>query len=195
MNANDFIKGIEHYYGPYERPTVKGMVLAKVLPLSDKVRAVLYDTLLETYSTRYGTQPDVAAINDAITAAAALPPKNGIHQDEVKNRILYRDGKPVGHYDEGRLIPWPTASPNQSGDAPQIEERTSEDTAEARQVVDRFYMERTQGERAPTPSGPSRPVVAKVSETITDPERILERARRKAEFTRMAKAITGGNDG
>lgn len=106
MTATEVVREIENYYGPYTNPTVKALVASRLSGHSDRERRAIFDQLVDTYENRFGTQPDVAAINKADDAIERDAPDNGVHVDIHGNRKLYRDGYCVGHYDGSRLIPW-----------------------------------------------------------------------------------------
>ena len=102
MTSQKFIEAVESIYGSYQRKALRGMVLTKVKTLTDTQRADLFNQLVETYSTRFGTQPDVVAINEAL-AELDTTPQNGTHKDAHGNLIVYRDG--VAHRPHGRRAP------------------------------------------------------------------------------------------
>ena len=62
MTVTEALQMIEGYYGAYSRPLVRQLVAQELERYSDTAREMLVRELLRSYSTRYGTVPDVAAI-------------------------------------------------------------------------------------------------------------------------------------
>lgn len=66
MTTAEFIRGIESYFGEYERPGVKAVVAKVVDELDPEIRAALCQELMRTLSTGWKRCPDWADIDKAL---------------------------------------------------------------------------------------------------------------------------------
>ena len=87
MTVTEALQMIEGYYGAYSRPLVRQLVAQELERYSDTAREMLVRELLRSYSTRYGTVPDVAAIvaveREHKIRIAAAPAHKALPESEV----------------------------------------------------------------------------------------------------------------
>jgi hypothetical protein len=105
VTAQEFVKGIERYYGAYDNSYKREVVERFMARMEIGRITALYEMVLLYFSDRYGKVPDVAAIRDIEDSHAdELKQKSGeIYFDQQE---AYRNGEYLGHYDSGRFIPY-----------------------------------------------------------------------------------------
>lgn len=90
MTANEFVKRIIAAYGNYTNPGMLDAVSGWCKRHDHADFASLYDTILTTFPSQYGKQPDVFVLEKALKSE--------------DNAAWYR-GKRIGHYDGDTFIP------------------------------------------------------------------------------------------
>ena len=66
MNAEAFVKNIEGYYGKYEMPLRRAMVLEYMAQYEPAEVDKIFDRVIRTYSGQFRFAPDIAVIEKAI---------------------------------------------------------------------------------------------------------------------------------
>jgi hypothetical protein len=66
MNADVFVKNIEGYYGKYEMPLRRAMVLEYLGRYEPGEIDKIFDRVVRTYSGQYRFAPDIAVIEKAV---------------------------------------------------------------------------------------------------------------------------------
>jgi len=104
MTSQDFVKGIERYYGAYGNEYKREVVEHFMRRFDDDKVAAIYEQVLLYFSDQYGKVPDVAAIKRIIDE----------HEDDIKVKTgeiyqigqdVFRGDDRIGHYDGGTFIP------------------------------------------------------------------------------------------
>lgn len=119
MTSEEFINAIEQYYGKYENPYQKNVVLEYIrAEIVDEELPRLYRLTLEGASSQYGKVPDIAVLKKIITK----------YNDEHGEWYRFENGH-VAWLGEGIGIAKPVKELIDSPGVKGIEEETGHDTA------------------------------------------------------------------
>jgi hypothetical protein len=92
MNAEAFVKNIEGYYGKYEMPLRRAMVLEYMAQYEPAEVDKIFDRVIRTYSGQFRFAPDIAVIEKAI---AEYNEEMKVHVGGEKLAIGYKAPAPA----------------------------------------------------------------------------------------------------
>ena len=91
MNTEAFVKNIEGYYGKYEMPLRRAMVLEYMAQYEPAEVDKIFDRVIRTYSGQFRFAPDIAVIEKAI---AEYNEEMKVHVGGEKLAIGYKTPTP-----------------------------------------------------------------------------------------------------
>lgn len=105
MNADAFVKNIEGYYGKYEMPLRRAMVLEYIGRYEPGEIDKIFDRVVRTYSGQYRFAPDIAVIEKAVEE----------YNEEMKVHVG-GDKLAIGYRAPAPALPAPAVSEKERGE-------------------------------------------------------------------------------
>ena len=96
MKDIDFVKYVEAHYGKYASKLSRILVAEHLTQYNEKQLDLLFNALIEHFSTKWNKAPDVPVLKETAEKA-----KIGTH---VVGDDVYQDGKLIGHFESNNVF-------------------------------------------------------------------------------------------